>query len=117
MKKILSKTGIYFLKMVFPKKILNSRNFNFFKIGQAVDVKNRVDDLKTGNPFTLKIIDFIPIKKDKKILKIEEDRAQYYFADHYYNGEWYLNIEHLIKDYVKLRIKDLTNQKTDKEVI
>lgn len=114
------KTGVYFSEMIIPEEILKLQSrfcSNFIKIGQAVDIENRFDDLQTGNPFNLKIKGFIPLTKDKKLLKIEEDRAKNYFANHYYRGEWYLNIKHLIKDYVKLRIKDLTNQEMYKEVI
>ena len=117
MKKMNNKPGIYLTKLKFPKKIVKVRKYNFIKIGQAVNIKNRMDDIKTCNPFNLEIIGFIPIERDKKLLKIEEDKAHNYFSNHHYNGEWYLNIEHLVKDYVKLRIKDLTERETDKEVI
>ena len=109
---LLKKSGVYFLKLKIP----NSSE-NYIKIGNAVTLKNRLGDLQTGCPFDLNVVAFIPLSKNKKILQIEEKRAHLYFGHHHYNGEWYKNIEHLVKDYSNLRIKDLTNHKTDKEVI
>ncbi len=107
--------GIYFAKMPFPKSVDKQRKFNLTKIGQAVNIKNRYDDLKTGNPL-FQIFSIISVEKNR--LKIEENRAKNYFANYHFKGEWYLNIPpQLIKDYIKMRKKVLANQETDKEVI
>ena len=117
MKKIHNKSGIYFYEMILPEEIKKLSSNNYIKIGQAVNLKERIRDLKTAVPFNYKIIGFIPVERNKKLLTIEENRAKNYFANYHYNREWYFNAKYEIADYVKLRIKDLTERETDKEVI
>jgi hypothetical protein len=117
MKKIHNESGVYFYEMILPKEIKKLLNNNYIKIGQAVNLNERIRDLKTAIPFNYKIIGFIPIERNKKLLNIEENRAKNWFANYHYNREWYLNAKYEIVNYVKTRNKDLTERETDKEVI
>jgi len=105
-KKYCKKCGVYF----FTVK-------NFTKIGNAVDIAERYMDLQTGCPYKMKINGYIPLPNNKKILLNEEKTAHIYFHNYFHKGEWFKNISHLIKDYIKMRKKVLANQETDKEVI
>ena len=112
-----NQSGVYFLKMKLDSEIINEcPNTNFIKIGECVNKENRKDDLDTGSPFPLEVVGFIPLPRDKNILRAEEKRAHSYFGHYHYKGEWYKNMENLVDDYVNLRKKDLTNQETVKEV-
>ena len=65
----------------------------FVKIGFSVNPESRIDELKTGCPFELKLLTTVPGGK-----KMEKELHQI-FAAHRQHGEWF-TFHQDIKDYI-----------------
>lgn len=73
-RKVITSKGIYLLECQ-----------GFYKIGIASNVVQRVKDLQCGNPFSIKVVAFSPVKKAAKI----EAELHRTYSKKRTSGEWF----------------------------
>jgi hypothetical protein len=80
------------------------------KIGKSNDIQGRLDDLKTGNPNTLKVIHHINCKSEEHSFEVEKELHKKYQHLHI-QGEWFRYEPEEFKDLIDLNYRFETKEK------
>ena len=94
----------YKINMIYVIKSLNA-----IKIGSSTDIRARLRQLRTGNPFGMTVIGVIPGGHDKE-LAIHKALQQYNI-----DGEWFQDCKQ-VRDKIKQLMPDMEDSDTDLDV-
>ena len=68
----------------------------FFKLGYASKPKNRLANIKSSNPFNIRLIFEYETPQPKTL----EYLVHHFFKEHHYQGEWFLIPENMMEAFI-----------------
>ena len=68
----------------------------FFKLGYASKPKNRLANIKSSNPFNIRLIFEYETPQPKTL----EYLVHHFFQEHHYQGEWFLIPENMMEAFI-----------------
>ena len=83
----------YIMKQKEPWRLLDSDLCKYFKLGYASKPKNRLANIKSSNPFNIRLIFEYETPQPKTL----EYLVHHFFKEHHYQGEWFLIPENMME--------------------